>query len=282
MSIRTCLPEHAAIPVATTLLPFSVALGYLSMSNVALQLSHFARRGWRKFVEGKYGLYVFIVVPFLTDLVEKGAIPSSLRGWTTELVVGSLIAILIGKLRKGYIDAVALARTDALTGLGNRRAFNERFEIEWARSRRLGAPLSLILIDLDNFKQVNDQFGHDAGDAVLHDVAETIRTAIREKIDSGFRLGGDEFAVLLPASDAREAAVVVARVQSRCARHHLLRNHKTEFSAGIVELGADEPLDELLLRADADMYERKRLRSCGRVSQGPAGHAIAPTDDQVD
>lgn len=234
------------------------------MAHFALQLTDSAKRGWQKIVEGKYWLYFLPATPLLTDLVETGSIPSTFRGWITELVVGGLIVLLIRKIHKDYIASVSLARMDALTGLCNRRAFDETIESEWTRARRSGQLLSLVFIDLDNFKQVNDRFGHDAGDAVLQQVAEAIHHAVRAKIDSGFRLGGDEFAVLLPASDAGSAAAVVARIRARCASSNPQIFRNPEFSAGIVELEVDESAAQFLRRADTCMYQQKGLRRCAR------------------
>ena len=93
------------------------------------------------------------------------------------------------------------AVTDALTGLANRRQFYEVLGREYERSQRFGTPLSLILLDIDDFKQINDSRGHLAGDAVLHGVATTLAELIRE-IDMAARYGGEEFAILLPQTGA--------------------------------------------------------------------------------
>lgn len=230
------------------------------MIDFRWQIARAARQCRRIVGDGGYWLYVLTAVPFVTDLVETGGIPDTFRGWCTELVVGAIIALLVKKIHKDYLAAVSLARIDALTGLRNRRAFDEAIEIEWVRALRLGQPLSLVFIDLDNFKQVNDKFGHDAGDAVLRQVAAAIHHAVRAKVDCGFRLGGDEFAVLLPASDAGEAAAVVARIHAQCA-NSIRPTDSPVFSAGIVELGVDESMLQFLQRADTCMYRQKRLNN---------------------
>ena len=105
----------------------------------------------------------------------------------------------------GLIAAEELARIDVLTRLLNRRAFEAAIEAECARARRTGAPLTLVYLDVDHFKGINDRFGHASGDQVLRQVALAIRETIRGQVDGGFRLGGDEFALLLPASTQAQA-----------------------------------------------------------------------------
>ena len=216
------------------------------------------QEGWRAARAGHYSLYGLALVPFLTDWIETGSLPRSLREWTTEVVVGCLIALLARQLSKEHLAVGALARMDGLTGLWNRRAFNEVIEDECARCRRLRQPLSLIYIDLDGFKQINDGYGHDAGDLVLQHVASAIDQVIRARVDRGFRLGGDEFALLLPGSAARQAAQVVARIRARCVHADPVRvDGALGVSAGIVELHLDESADQFVQRADAAMYEQK-------------------------
>ena len=213
---------------------------------------------WRIVRAGHYVLYSLALVPFLTDLVETNRLPSTPREWTTEVVAGGLIALLAHKLSKEHRAVGVLARMDGLTGLWNRRAFNEVIEDECARARRLRQPLSLIYIDLDDFKQINDGFGHDAGDVVLRHVAMVIDHVIRARVDRGFRLGGDEFALLLPGSAARHAAAVVARIRAQCVHVDPVRvDGALGVSAGIVELHSNESANQFVQRADAAMYEQK-------------------------
>lgn len=232
------------------------------MAHFALLLTHSAKRGWQKIVEGQHWLYVLPATPFLSDMVETGSTPSTLRGWITELVVGGLIVLLIRKIRRDYVAAVSLARMDALTGLGNRRAFDEAIESELARTRRSRQSLTLVYIDLDNFKQVNDRFGHAAGDTVLRDLSKAISHAARAKVDSAFRLGGDEFALLLPGSDAAEAQAVISRIRELAthAAGSTGGSSGSGFSAGIVEYKISESAVQFLHRADASMYAKKSSR----------------------
>jgi diguanylate cyclase (GGDEF)-like protein/PAS domain S-box-containing protein len=105
--------------------------------------------------------------------------------------------------RKELEDKLAaLATLDGLTGIANRRRFDERLQEEWARARRDGTPLSLLLIDVDHFKKFNDQYGHQAGDACLHSVAQALAEQARRPADLAARYGGEEFALILPNTDA--------------------------------------------------------------------------------
>jgi diguanylate cyclase (GGDEF)-like protein/PAS domain S-box-containing protein len=107
----------------------------------------------------------------------------------------------------------ARAASDGLTGLANRRHFDERLRDEWARAKRDGTPLSLLMIDVDHFKRFNDQYGHQAGDACLRSLAEILANEARRPTDLAARYGGEEFALLLPGTDAEGCARVGEQVR---------------------------------------------------------------------
>jgi diguanylate cyclase (GGDEF)-like protein len=145
------------------------------------------------------------------------------------------------------------ALTDPLTGLGNHRAFHEDFRRELARASRHGHELALALIDLDDFKQINDQHGHAHGDHVLSQLARHLRAGRAE--DHPFRIGGDEFALLLPYANRAEAAVILERLRSVVEAS---LNGAT-LSIGITELTEEcEDAETLREQADAALYEAKR------------------------
>jgi diguanylate cyclase (GGDEF)-like protein len=154
------------------------------------------------------------------------------------------------------------AVTDTLTGLGNREGFHRRLDLELQRARRYGHPLSLALLDLDNFKAVNDRLGHTRGDAALVQVAEVLRHEPRAS-DSAFRWGGDEFVVLLPELDraaARRAAQRFAERIKGLAIDGLLLS----ASVGIASYPEDgKDREALLRRADDLMYRRKQSGQAG-------------------
>ena len=103
------------------------------------------------------------------------------------------------------------ARTDGLTGLVNHRTFYEILEQELWRSKRSGEQISLIMVDVDNLKTINDQYGHRAGDKVIKEISESIKESIRQ-IDTAARYGGDEFAIILPNTSLSDAAIVAERM----------------------------------------------------------------------
>jgi diguanylate cyclase (GGDEF)-like protein len=206
-------------------------------------------------------MYLLVLVPVVTDVIETGGWPARPREWFTEVSVGLLIAVLVRRILRERRALEALARVDALTGLGNRRAFEEALAEECARALRLPHPLTLVNVDLDHFKRVNDRAGHEAGDRVLRQLADAVRQAVRVNFDRGFRLGGDEFALLLPGSSRAQAEAVLARIRQACAdADPLWRDGPLGLSAGIVELGEQESARDFMRRADAAMYREKTAR----------------------
>ena len=151
------------------------------------------------------------------------------------------------------------ARTDELTALPNRRAWDEAVAREMARAERTGEPLCLALLDLDHFKAYNDLHGHQAGDSHLRRTAAAWRRELRA-IDVLARYGGEEFGVLLPSCDIKEAGEVIDRV--RCSTPG-----DESASAGVVEYDGRESADSLLARADAALY---RAKHAGRGTTVPA------------
>jgi diguanylate cyclase (GGDEF)-like protein/PAS domain S-box-containing protein len=169
--------------------------------------------------------------------------------------------------RRREEELEAKAYTDALTGVGNRRYFDEVAPREADRAARLRDSVCLVTLDVDHFKRVNDTHGHAAGDAVLAAVARAVRDAARE-VDVVARIGGEEFAVLLPSTDAGGARAAADRI--RLAVEQLVVRTgdaalRVTVSAGVAELasapddaGVGEGIDRLLARADAALYAAKR------------------------
>lgn len=158
------------------------------------------------------------------------------------------------------------ARTDALTGLANFRALISRMSEEFNRALRYGYPLSVVMIDLDHLKQVNDRFGHHVGNRAIVAVTRTLRASLRQT-DFAARYGGDEFVVLLPHQSPAEAAVMVERLRRALAEAELeaddpaAREVRLTVSAGVSgQLPEDAPpsFEGLLQMADAALYQAKR------------------------
>jgi len=156
------------------------------------------------------------------------------------------------------------AQRDALTGCLNRRAFGALYRREGDRSRRLSRPVSLLFFDIDRFKQLNDRFGHEVGDEVLHLLCRRVSGALREH-DVLFRWGGEEFVVLLPHTRAPEAAAVAERVRRAVADEPLGKDSNTDPIDLTISVGsataepAPELPDDLLHRADTACYRAKAL-----------------------
>jgi diguanylate cyclase (GGDEF)-like protein len=170
-----------------------------------------------------------------------------------------VIADSYGELRK----AEQSAGTDALTGLGNRHTMEAAFPAEIERPARNGRCLSLMMLDLDNFKRLNDVFGHITGDRVLVSIASLLIRQSRPS-DILIRFGGDEFAVLLPNVGSAQAMVIAERIREAIAGYDLSSEGddsplSVSVSIGIAELAEGQLLDGLLRTADEAMYRAKRL-----------------------
>jgi diguanylate cyclase (GGDEF)-like protein len=169
-----------------------------------------------------------------------------------------------------------LAKADPLTGCANRRHFQERLQAELDRTGRYGHECSLLLIDIDFFKQVNDRHGHAAGDEVLRHLVRIVQEQLRTEDELG-RMGGEEFAVLLPETGQANAVVVAERIR------HTIETTPSRFQGAQIPLTASvgvaswnppsEPADALLQRADVAMYEAKKA---GRNRVAVALAAEAP------
>ena len=147
-----------------------------------------------------------------------------------------------------------LTRTDDLTGLYNQRHFHDRLREEAARARRQGDPLSMIVFDLDGFKQVNDKRGHLEGDRILKSFAAAIGDSVRREVDLSFRYGGDEFVLLLPGTTAQKAVTVARRIVK--AAQSLAKEGVTA-SWGVARLPASGDVSEFVREADAAMFKMK-------------------------
>uniref|UniRef100_UPI003F49337F diguanylate cyclase n=1 Tax=Cupriavidus yeoncheonensis TaxID=1462994 RepID=UPI003F49337F len=196
-------------------------------------------------------------------------VASGLLLWVTLAVISRLF---VGFLERGNALR-ALAEQDPLTGLANRRAFQNRFQLENEHRSRRRAPLSLLMVDADNFKQINDTWGHRNGDRVLVAMAGVCCDNLRE-VDLAARIGGEEFAVLLPGASLGEAFVVAERLRLALSKLEVeaLANkewpgdgvHRTitfTVSVGVAEMGADgaDGLDVLVEVADRRLYQAKAM-----------------------
>jgi diguanylate cyclase (GGDEF)-like protein len=162
-----------------------------------------------------------------------------------------------------FREARQMADLDALTGLHNRRFFHETLARECARAHRYERKLSLIVFDLDDFKEINDRIGHLAGDAVLSEAAERVRDVVRTA-DIACRVGGDEFAVILPESSIDDADQLYRRLQNAVSARPIGQAGKLFLSAGVAELRAEDDPVSFFQRADDALYRAKEAGK-GRV-----------------
>ena len=187
-----------------------------------------------------------------------------LTGATTMLVV--LIHSLIQgsqKLQEINSDLNRLAMTDALTGLANRRQFDQKLLVYQRVGRRDKIPLTLLLVDIDYFKQYNDQYGHPAGDKALQRIAHILSSQVYRPLDLAARVGGEEFALLLPDADATEGRMVAERLRQAVRNlkmsHEMGVDRKLSISIGgaVLVPNADLTPGELLAQADQALYSAK-------------------------
>jgi diguanylate cyclase (GGDEF)-like protein len=175
---------------------------------------------------------------------------------------------------KQYLDSCQEAAfTDHLTGLANRRRFERQLEREVARTERYGHPFCLLMIDIDNFKEVNDTRGHEAGDEALRGVANVIQSGTRG-IDTGARIGGDEFAVILPETNLARGLEVAERLRSAIAAFDTGAAGRITASLGVAEFtSCARTGEELRAAADAALYDAKRAgrdrAACARPAENP-------------
>jgi len=158
-----------------------------------------------------------------------------------------------------FQEARQLADLDALTGLHNRRYFHETLAREVARAHRYSRGLGLVIIDIDDFKGVNDRIGHLAGDAVLAETAERVREAVRES-DIPCRIGGDELGLILPESRIADAQLLAARIEQAVVARPVARAGHIRVSTGFAELQPNDDSTSLFERADQSLYAEKQMR----------------------
>jgi diguanylate cyclase (GGDEF)-like protein len=166
------------------------------------------------------------------------------------------------KLEEKSRELKRISETDVLTGAYNRRYFNKIFDIEWKRASREGNPLTLIIIDLDHFKKVNDTYGHLAGDKVLKTVTREFQKAFQRCTDVVVRYGGEEFAILLPRTDSQTAFRLAESLRHQIESLYVTYEEskiQTTISAGIASCNPchTKPSTLLLMEADAALYKAK-------------------------
>ncbi len=227
-----------------------------------------------------------LVAPLALALLGPAPLPAA-AGALLLLACASGLAGL--DLRRTYIDGLQmqmefarLARFDQLTGLANRRYFDETLGGEWQRALRLNGEVALLIFDVDEFKRYNDHFGHPEGDACLRRLAAAVRQVVHRPGDLVARIGGEEFAVLLPLTNMSGATAVAEMVRLTVERMKMA--HAPEaihpvvtISVGVASLRPDAGClsDDLIKAADAALYEAKHAGR-NRVMSGPTDEEASP------
>jgi len=204
---------------------------------------------------------LILILPALTDYLEVGHLPGNPREVITETVltiaIGLIIAVVFSQLRR----LEDLSTLDHLTGIRNRRQFEIDLQQEILRAKRMKLGLGLLFFDLNRFKEINDRYGHKAGDRALIQFAQGLSRFARKGTDYCYRLGGDEFIVMLTNIKNDEIDAIESRIEERLMAEVSGRlPYGLSASKGFVIWKADETHEELLRRADAMMYREKGKR----------------------
>jgi diguanylate cyclase (GGDEF)-like protein len=228
------------------MLLLTIAVVSLSFPNLVAPQDEFFQFSLNQAVRGLVGL----VLLFNTYTIYQQAMIKRLRRqFSQQLDAMALLNVRAEELHR-------LATTDPLTGLANRRTADQRLAAEAARSQRYGHPLTVVAFDLNEFKHINDHYGHQAGDLVLREFAQKISSAIRLS-DLAVRMGGDEFLLILPECRIEQVPTLLARLRPLEVNFQGTRV-PVEFSAGCVSYEQGETRDAFLERADKTLYADKR------------------------
>jgi len=253
ISLGGALVLTALIYLANAVTPSTIKLGLLYLIPVLL-VTWFEGVFW--------GAAVTLATAVLRLVIEIDQVPQdttsvAVLNQLSFLAVAGIAIFGFRHIRRTQALLEDLAIRDPLTLVYNARAFAERLGQELKRTRRYGRPLSVLYLDLDDFKRVNDSHGHQTGDAVLKLVADAIRRAVRQ-LDVVGRLGGDEFAVLMPETDGDLADAAAARLAKEL-RDAFKGTPAVTASVGVVSCTrAEAGVDDVLRQADQAMYQAKR------------------------
>jgi diguanylate cyclase (GGDEF)-like protein len=226
---------------------------------------------WSTFFFGRRGAVAIVACIGVAHALALLSLPaaSSYPGRWIDVMVSVSVVAAVTLLLVGRNDALLArlaneARTDDLTGLLNRRGFDERATVELARARRDRQSVALAMFDLDHFKQINDVWGHSGGDRVLAHIGVVLAAHSRD-IDVTARFGGEEFIVLLPGGDSGEAEAFTQRIRDALAAPGPSQLPQVRVSAGVYATTTPSDIGEIVRHADDALYEAKRTgrdRTC--------------------
>jgi len=260
------LPGFAQILVAILLLSSCALADHYTGSEISLSITYLAPTALAAWYAGRRaGYFVAVtasVVWLYVDLLSGHPYSHPMIPiWNSMVRLGFFLIVtaLLLHIRQLLTRLQDQAETDNLTGLHNSRSFYARLDLEHERALRYGHPFSIAYLDLDNFKSVNDTWGHETGDQVLQTIATSLSTGLR-KTDCVARLGGDEFAILLAETGEKEAGEALRKLHAELNKQVDSRNWPIGFSIGAIT--CSEPghftIQELIRSADDLMYQIKR------------------------
>ncbi|HVL77278.1 MAG TPA: GGDEF domain-containing protein [Noviherbaspirillum sp.] len=245
----------ALVALADAALNFEISLVALHMLPV-LVVTWYTSLRW--------GMFILVLMTVITVLLTINFAPPASNplyrylDLSSDFVAMMLLVFVQSRLREAYRTVRRQSRTDVLTGCLNRSGFHEQLQAEVVRQKRYGHAFSLLYLDVDNFKTLNDTQGHQAGDALLTELGRLLLARLR-KTDSAGRLGGDEFAVLLRETGLAAAQHIADEMKAELERTSRGHRWPVGFSIGIVCFSVPPAsADEALHRADELMYEAKR------------------------
>jgi diguanylate cyclase (GGDEF)-like protein len=232
---------------------FALSLFYL----LPIALATWYAGGW-------VGITVSLASAVSWLVADLNMLPSFSSAWipylneSFRLTVFLIITLILTKLKRAMDNHKALGGTDPLTAVPNRRAFYDLAEMELNKARRYQKPLSVLYVDIDNFKQINDRLGHHAGDALLCCAAKMIKSNIRA-IDIIGRFGGDEFVILLAETGPESVALVARKIRDKLLQLMQHKNWPVTFSIGAVTFESPpDSVEHLIIAADRQMYNAKK------------------------
>ncbi len=272
------LVEHLRIP------PGSGVIGAVFQSGSPMVVADVTQVSAIRRKRHRYRTGSFVAMPItaeagvlgvvcLTDRVDDGAFSLEQVGTLRLLLISAGMALERERARRQAHAYAQAAIVDPVSTLFNRRYFEMRLDEELQRAARQGTDVALLMIDIDEFKGINDTFGHVTGDTVIKDVAQLLRGSVRV-FDVCARYGGEEFSVVMPGSSAESAALIAERIRQRIAAYrpadHRLRDLRVTASLGVAKSWAGVTALDLIERADRALYAAKRAGSNRVVVSGSA------------
>jgi diguanylate cyclase (GGDEF)-like protein len=265
---KSIFNRHSKVLLTIFCLTFTSAIGvmrYLTGPELALSLFYLFPIGLASWYVGRWSgallSFASALSWLIADLMMLKSFSNLLILFLNEsfrLIVFLIVSYIISRLKTSLENHRQLARTDHLTGIHNRRAFFDIANLELNKARRYQMPISVLYLDIDNFKQINDRYGHQVGDQLLRLVAKTIKDHIRS-VDVTARFGGDEFGILLAETRPEAAALVAGKLKERLEKLAQQNRWPVTFSTGVVTFERiPTSVDEMIDAADAQMYLAKQ------------------------